>query len=86
MSKKKKAEKVPTESLSSRLNELENPIRQACNLAKALRMLASSDELDGEPGEAIFGVADNLVELIEGLQATRVELWRQCKAGKGGAS
>jgi len=71
----KKKAKRKIEMISSGLNELETPIRQACNLAKALRMMSSSDEMSGEEGEGIFGVADALVELIECLQETRVELW-----------
>jgi hypothetical protein len=71
----KKKAKGKIEMISSGLNELETPIRQACNLAKALRMMSSSDEMSGEEGEGIFGVADALVELIECLQETRVELW-----------
>jgi hypothetical protein len=71
----KKKAKAKIEMISSGLNELETPIRQACNLAKALRMMSSSDEMPAEEGEGIFGVADALVELIECLQETRVELW-----------
>jgi hypothetical protein len=71
----KKKAKGKIEMISSGLSELETPIRQACNLAKALRMMSSSDEMSGEEGEGIFGVADALVELIECLQETRVELW-----------
>jgi hypothetical protein len=62
--------------VASGLNDLETPIRQACNLAKALRMISSSDEMPGEQGEGVFGVADALVDLIEGLQETRATLWR----------
>jgi hypothetical protein len=71
----KKKAKGKIEMVASGLSELETPIRQACNLAKALRMMSSSDEMSGEEGEGIFGVADALVELLECLQETRVELW-----------
>jgi hypothetical protein len=68
--------------VASGLNELETPIRQACNLAKAIRMMSSSDEMSAEEGEGIFGVAESLVELLEYLQETRVELWRlACEKG-----
>jgi hypothetical protein len=83
----KKKAKGKIEMISSGLNELETPIRQACNLAKALRMMSSSDEMSGEEGEGIFGVADALVELIECLQETRVELWHlACDVEKEGAA
>ena len=71
----KKKAKGKIEMISSGLNELETPIRQACNLAKAIRMMSSSDDMPPDEGESIFGVADALVELIECLQETRVELW-----------
>ena len=71
----KKKAKGKIEMVSSGLNELETPIRQACNLAKAIRMMSSSDDMPADEGEGIFGVADTLVELIECLQETRCELW-----------
>jgi hypothetical protein len=71
----KKKAKGKIEMVASGLNELETPIRQACNLAKAIRMMSSSDEMPPDEGEGIFGVADALVELIECLQETRCELW-----------
>jgi hypothetical protein len=75
------------EHVASGLNELETPIRQACNLAKAIRMMSSSDDMPAEEGEGIFGVADTLVELIECLQETRGELWHlACDVEKGDAS
>jgi hypothetical protein len=83
----KKKAKRKIELISSGLNELETPIRQACNLAKALRTMSSSDEMSGEEGEGIFGVADALVELIECLQETRVELWHLARdVAKGDAA
>jgi hypothetical protein len=72
----KKKAKRKIEMISSGLNELETPIRQACNLAKTIRMMSSSDEMPPEEGDGIFGVADTLVDLIECLQETRRELWR----------
>lgn len=83
----KKKAKAKIEKVASGLNDLETPIRQACNLAKALRMLSSSDEMQGEQGESVFGVAETLVELIEGLQETRCELWYLARdVEKGGAA
>jgi hypothetical protein len=83
---KKKTQKT-IGAVADGLNELEIPIRQACNLAKALRMLSSSDEMQGEQGEGVFGVADSLIDLIEGMQETRVTLWRLARdVEKGGVS
>jgi hypothetical protein len=67
------------EEIASGLSDLETPIRQAGNLAKALRMISSSDEMPGEQGEGVFGVADALVDIIESLQETRVTLWHLAK-------
>ena len=40
-----------------------------------------------DEGEAVFGVADTLVALFEGLQETRVELWHlACDVAKEGAA
>jgi hypothetical protein len=69
------------------LNELETPIRQACNLAKALLIMSSGENMPADEGEGIFGVAETLVDLLECLQETRVELWRfACDVGKGDAA
>jgi hypothetical protein len=71
--KKKAKEKI--EMISSGLNELETPIRQACNLAKALLIMSSGENMPPDESEGIFGVAETLVDLLECLQETRVELW-----------
>jgi hypothetical protein len=71
----KKKAKGKIEMVASGLNELETPIRQACNLAKALLIMSSGENMPADEGEGIFGVAETLVELIECLQETRVELW-----------
>jgi hypothetical protein len=72
----KKKTKGKIEMVASGLNELETPIRQACNLAKAVLIMSSGENMPDDEGEGIFGVAETLVELIECLQETRVELWR----------
>ena len=83
----KKKAKGKIEMISSGLNELETPIRQACNLAKALLIMSAGENMPPDEGEGIFGVADTLVELIECLQETRAELWRfACDVEKGDAS
>ena len=71
----KKKAKAKIEKVASGLNDLETPIRQACNLAKALLIMSSGENMPADEGEGIFGVADALVELIESLQETRCELW-----------
>jgi hypothetical protein len=71
----KKKAKGKIEMVASGLNDLETPIREACNLAKALRAISSSENMPPDEGEAVFGVADTLVALLEGLQEKRVELW-----------
>jgi hypothetical protein len=70
----KKKAKGKIEMVASGLNELETPIRQACNLAKAIRMMSSSDDMPADEGEGLFGVAESLVDLLERLQEARVEL------------
>src|SRR5258708_30043916 len=40
-------------SISDELFDLESPLHQARHFAEALRMIASSDGMRGEPGEAI---------------------------------
>ena len=72
----KKKAKGKIEMVANGLNELETPIRQACNLAKAVLIMSSGENMPDDEGEGIFGVAETLVELIECLQETRVELWR----------
>jgi len=83
----KKKAKAKIEMVASGLNELETPIHQACNLAKALLIMSSGENMPPDEGEGIFGVAETLVELIECLQETRGELWRlACDVEKGDAS
>jgi hypothetical protein len=57
----KKKAKGKIEMISSGLNELETPIRQACNLAKALLIMSSGENMPDDEGEGIFGVAETLV-------------------------
>ena len=71
----KKKAKTKIREVASELNDLESEIRQAVNLAKALMIMSSGENMPPDEGEAVFGVADTLVALLEGLQETRVELW-----------
>src|SRR5450755_4976248 len=82
-----KKAKTKIREVASGLNELETPIRQACNLAKALLIMSSGENMPADEGEGIFGVAETLVDLLECLQETQVELWRfACEVGKGDAA
>jgi hypothetical protein len=54
----KKKAKRKIEMVASGLNELETPIRQACNLAKALLIMSSGENMPPDEGEGIFGVAE----------------------------
>ena len=71
----KKKAKGKIEMVSSGLNELETPMRQACNLAKALLIMSSGENMPPDEGEGVFGVAETLVDLLECIQETWVELW-----------
>ncbi len=62
--------------IASDLSDLESPVRKARNLAWAIHMMASVDELRGEPGDAVFAVADSLVEILDAIEKTREETWR----------
>jgi hypothetical protein len=59
------------------LADLETPLNEACNLARALRMLASSDEIGGEPGAALDTVADALYEKLITLREMRNRISKQ---------
>jgi hypothetical protein len=39
-------------------------------------IMSSGENMPPDEGEAVFGVADTLVALLEGVQETRGELWR----------
>jgi hypothetical protein len=82
----KKKAKAKIEKVANGLNDLESPIRQACNLAKALLIMSSGENMPDDEGEGIFGVAETLVELIKSLQETRVELWHLAREVEGAAS
>ena len=83
----KKKAKAKIGKVASGLNDLETPIRQACNLAKALLIMSSGENMPLDESEGLFGVAETLVEMIEGLQETRCELWHLARdVEKGGAA
>jgi hypothetical protein len=67
------SEKPPKtiEDISSELFDLEEPLHKARNLAEALRMIASSDGMRGESGEAIEALAQSLILILRDLQNKR---------------
>jgi hypothetical protein len=70
-----KKAKTKIREVASGLNDLETPIRQACNLAKALLIMSSGENMPPDESEGIFGVAEALIEQLECIQETRGELW-----------
>jgi hypothetical protein len=59
---------VMTESVKDILFDLEHPIFEASSLAKALAMTASSDELRGEPGQAVAVVESPLLGYLQTIK------------------
>ena len=49
--------------------------------------MSSGENMPADEGEAVFGVADTLVDLIECIQETRGELWHLARdVAKEGAA
>jgi hypothetical protein len=63
--------KTIEDDLSSELFDLEEPICKARNYAEALRMIAQSDGLRGESGDAIEMLAQSLILIMRGLEEKR---------------
>jgi hypothetical protein len=82
--KKKSPKKI--EKLSDELFDLESPLHKARHLAEALRMIASSDGMRGESGEAIETLAQSLVLILRDLQDKREFLCGLAVEVKGGAA
>jgi hypothetical protein len=72
--------------ISDGLSELEEPVFRLRNLAYAIRMLASSDEMQKEPGAALDSLADTLVDGLNELIAERERLWHLSHELKYGPS
>jgi hypothetical protein len=81
--KKKSQKKI--KKISDELFDLESPLHQARHFAEALRMIASSDGMRGEPGEAIETLAQSLVLILRDLQDKREFLCGLAIEVKGGA-
>jgi hypothetical protein len=81
-------EKAPKtiEDISSELFDLEEPLHKACHFAEALRMIASSDGMRGESGEAIETLAQSLILILRDLQDKREFICGLAGEVKGGAA
>ena len=64
------------EKIASSLLDLESPVLEARNLAMAIRMMGSGDEVRGEPADPFMTVAGCLVEILEEIEAARQETLR----------
>jgi hypothetical protein len=67
--------KSTAEEVSHGLSDLETLTLSLRNMAYAIRMLASSDEMPKEPGAALDSIADRLVNDLDYLITERERLW-----------
>jgi hypothetical protein len=72
--------------LASELGELEEKFHKAHNLAYAVRLLATSDEMPREPGAALDALASTLIDLLNELTGDRDRIWHLATAKLGGAA
>jgi hypothetical protein len=73
------------EKIADGLFDLESPVFNARNLATAICMMASGDEMRGEAGNALATVANSLVEILDEITATRTEIFSLALAERGHA-
>jgi hypothetical protein len=69
-----KSEKV--KEVSDGLFDLESAFLEVRNLAYAVRMLGSSDEMPKEPGAALDALADQIVNKMTAIIGERTRLYR----------
>jgi hypothetical protein len=84
-----KAGMVPrqrVEEIASEICDLETPVLDARNLARAARMLGSSGDMPKGARAALDSVADTLLEKLEALQETRERIWRLAQAASRDAA
>jgi len=62
--------------LASGLSEMETPLLEARNLALAVRMMASANELPKDAGAALVAVADIIFGKLIDLSEDRTRLWK----------
>jgi len=63
-----------TKSVKDIVFDLEHPIFEARSLAHVLMMMSTSDELRGEPGQAVAVVASTLLGYLETIKGAREAL------------
>jgi len=68
------AEKI--KEVASGLFEMESTMLEVSNLAMAVRMMASSDDMESEPGAAFDALADTIIEKLNALSEDRHRLWK----------
>ena len=71
--------------VASELGELEEKFHKAHNLAYAVRLLATSDEMPREPGAALDALASTLVDLLNELTDDRDRIWHLANGREGGS-
>ena len=66
----------PIAKIKDELADLDEPLaRVRCDLAYAVRMLASSDEMRKEPGAALDAMAETIVDELNELIERRGNIW-----------
>ncbi|SHN83532.1 hypothetical protein [Bradyrhizobium erythrophlei] len=58
------------------LFELEEPLRRVRDLAHAVLMLATSDEMGKQPGAALHALANTILDELNDLIDRRDNIWR----------
>ena len=75
---------APLAQVASELSELEEKFHKAHNLAYAVRLLATSDEMPREPGAALDSLASTLIDLLNELKDDRDRIWHLANGREGG--
>jgi hypothetical protein len=68
--------KKQIETLASHIAQLESPILEARNLVVAIRMMATSDDIETDAGSAIEAVTDILSTILGNVHDERDDIWR----------
>jgi hypothetical protein len=71
--------KKQIETLAHHIFELEAPINQARSLIVAIRLMASSDDIETEAGAAIDAVVDILGDIIGNVHDARDDIWHMAR-------
>jgi hypothetical protein len=70
------ADRCKVREIAHEIAEMESPLLEVRNLAVAVRMMGSADDMPKEHGAALDSVADMLREKLEALDKTRGHIWR----------